>query len=152
MVSSGTRITGMSFQNWDLWVSLVTCLACSNNRAALKGLYTEIPGAIIWLCGSNVSSGNMIYFWPWLLKWRKNKWEFQEKGCKKPFCVRVSTTEAVGKKGHSNMYLLSLACQVSYKDCKYTHLAPAIIIQGPYSLVLGRISSLTQKNYWIQKT
>lgn len=154
VVSSGTRITCISFQNWDLQVSLVTCLACRNNRAALKGLCTEIPGAIIWLCRSDVSSGNMIDFWPWLLKWEENKWGFQGKGHKKPFCVSSVHCRNYEQRRSSNMYLLSLACQVNYKDCRYPSLAPAITVQPSCWLTLGRISSinLAKKPTELKKT
>lgn len=68
----------------------MTCLACSNNGAALNGLCIQIPNAIVWLCRSYVNSGNTIYFCPQLLKCKENKQGFHEKGNKKkPLCINL---------------------------------------------------------------
>lgn len=95
----------------------------------------------------------MIYFWPWLLKCEENKWGFQGKGHKKPFCVRGVCCRSYEQRVCSNMHLLSLAYQVGYKDCRYPSLAPAIIAQRLCWFTLGRISSvnLTKKPHWIIK-
>lgn len=112
----------------------MTCLACSNNGAALNGLCIQIPNAIVWLCRSYVNSGNTIYFCPRLLKCKENKQGFHEKGNKKkPLCIncgRYVHCRKYKRRGYGNRYLL-LAWKVSCDDCWHPSLGPATIVQGP---------------------
>lgn len=79
----------------------MTCLACTNNRAALHGLCREIPSAIIWLCRPYVNSGNSIHFCSQLLKRKENK-AFMKMETKPPcvlVVIGVSTAETMSKEG-----------------------------------------------------